>query len=271
MVTRGCEMRGALLALVLAAAAPALAQEDYRHGRLRYVETGVTIQRLGESAADEAIANLPFIPGDRLWTDASGRAELQFAGGGILRVDRGSKLDYVSHDDERGSDRFVLRLHAGSLYLHTRERRDFGDFEIETPGGLVVPLERGIFRVDVDAGETRLSVLSGAATLDSGRRRVTLEAGERSYARRGESPEEARSFDWRAADDFGRWDEERQGQVAWAGASSRYLPEEMAPYAGELDSHGSWYYETEVGHVWRPYVAAGWQPYYDGRWMFTVY
>jgi hypothetical protein len=50
-----------------------------------------------------------------------------------------------------------------------------------------------------------------------------------------------------------------------------YLPEEIAPYADELEANGTWYYESEVGHVWRPYVALGWQPYSDGRWVWTAY
>ncbi len=50
-----------------------------------------------------------------------------------------------------------------------------------------------------------------------------------------------------------------------------YLPETVLPYSGELDAYGAWYYQTEIGHVWRPYVAAGWRPYFDGRWVWTVY
>ncbi|HET7290990.1 MAG TPA: DUF6600 domain-containing protein, partial [Vicinamibacteria bacterium] len=33
----------------------------------------------------------------------------------------------------------------------------------------------------------------------------------------------------------------------------------------------SWYFVAEVGHVWRPYVASGWQPYSSGRWVWTYY
>jgi len=56
-----------------------------------------------------------------------------------------------------------------------------------------------------------------------------------------------------------------------AEARPEYLPEEVAPYAGELESNGTWYYESEVGHVWRPRVGPGWQPYSDGRWIWTAY
>src|SRR5437660_231370 len=141
------------LLTVLALGLPALAgaQEAFHDGRIRHVEPGVSIQRASETAAEEAVPNLPFLPGDRVWTDRSGRVEFQFADGTLLRSDSRSKLD------------------------------------------------------------------------------------------------------------------------RWADRRPEYLPEEVAPYAGELEASGAWYYESEVGHVWRPYVPAGWSPYTDGRWVWTAY
>src|SRR4029077_6328240 len=77
--------------------------------------------------------------------------------------------------------------------------------------------------------------------------------------------------DARARDDFDRWNDDREERVAWSGGSSQYLPEEINPYASELENHGSWYFVAEVGHVWRPYVSPGWRPYTDGRWSWTSY
>ena len=153
----------------------------------------------------------------------------------------------------------------------TRDGRDVPDFDVETPGGLVETREHGVYRVDVADGEVRLSVHDGRASLDSGRQQVDVEAGERSYARGGEPPESPRRFDAAESDDFAQWNATRDGPDAWAGDTRRYLPEEVAPYASELESHGSWYYEAEVGHVWRPYVAPDWRPYTYGRWTWTLY
>jgi len=253
-----------LLSLPLAAAAD---QDSYRLARIRYVEPGVSIERATESSVEEAVQNAPFFPGDRLWTDASGRAEVQFAGGELVRLDTGSKLDYLGESD--GGASRALRLWAGGLYLRTRSDQAF---VIETPGGSVVTQQRGVYRVDVAAGETRLSVFEGGATLGSPGNDLRLNPGERSYARRAEEPEPPSRFDVREDDDFARWDAERQGRDAYyAGNSRRYLPDEVDPYASELDSHGSWYFEAEVGNVWRPYVSAGWRPYYNGRWCWTSY
>jgi hypothetical protein len=257
-----------LLTVLALTVSPAVFAQSYRHGRVRHVEEGVSIQRATETGAEEATANLPFLPGDRVWTDSGGRAEFQFAGGSLLRLDSASKLDYVAHDDGR-DERIVLRLWSGALFLHLRDRRD-GPFEVETPGGVVTAGNRGVVRIDVQSGETRVSVYEGEASLD-GAQPVRVRAGERLYARRGEVEEGPTQFDRSEGDEFAEWDDRRREQTAYAGNRHEALPEDVAPYADELDRHGAWYYETEVGHVWRPYVGSGWQPYSNGRWTWSVF
>ena len=251
---------GLVLILAVGLPAAAAAQESFLDARIRYVEPGVTIQRASETGAEEALPNLPFLPGDRVWTDQRGRTEVQFAEGTVVRVDSRSKLDYVARERE---DLIVLRLWSGGLYVHGRNP----GMSIETPGGVVEIGRGGVYRVDVDSGETRLSVYEGEANLDSAR----VRSGERAYARRGESAEGPERFDRAAGDEFARWDEQRGERDERADARPEYLPEEIAPYAGELESNGTWYYESEVGHVWRPRVGPGWQPYSDGRWVWTAY
>jgi uncharacterized protein DUF6600/FecR-like protein len=257
-----------VLSVLTLAAAPAVFAQSYHNGRIRYVEEGVSIQRATETGSEEATANLPFLPGDRVWTDGGGRAEFQFAAGSLLRLDAGSKLDYVAQEDAR-DERVVLRLWSGALFLHVRDRRD-GTFEVETPGGIVSAGNRGSVRIDVESGETRVSVFEGEASLDAGEN-VRVRAGERVYARRNEITDGPSAFDRGEGDEFADWDNSRQEQTAYAANREEPLPDDVAPYADELDHHGAWYYEQEVGHVWRPYVSAGWQPYSDGRWVWTLY
>lgn len=256
---------GLVLLVVGCAAVPAQAQDEYRHGRVRHLEYGVTVQRASESTAEEATFNDPFLPGDRVWTDASGRVEFQFADGSLLRLDNRSKLDYTAHEDGK----IVLRLWSGGAFLRTRDARS-EEFEFETPGAFVNSRGEGLIRVDVQAGETRLAVLEGRADLESGRRRLQVAAGERAYGRRGEAPTDE-SDERLASDDFDRWNESRDERGSRASASSRYLPEEVSPFADDFESNGSWYYETEIGYVWRPMVASGWRPYTSGRWSWTSY
>jgi len=271
LLARGCSMTVRTLAFVavgLAAAPLARGQDDRSPGRVRLAEGGVMLQRASEASAEEAVANVPFLPGDRVWTDGSGRGEFQFAGAAVVRLDRRSKLDYVAHDEGR-DERIELRLWSGGLYLHTRGFRDAPDVEVETPGGVVSMREEGVLRIDAQGGETRLSVYEGEAALEAGRR-VQVRAGERVYAAAGEDAERPEPFDRSEADEFASWDEDLERE-AWAEARAGHLPDEIAPYGGELEAHGAWYYEADVGHVWRPYVSVGWQPYTHGRWAWTAY
>ena len=246
--------------LVLALPGVVLADDDYRHGRIRHVEDGVNIQRAAEPGAEEAQSNIPFLPGDRIWTDERGRVEFQFGSGAFLRLDNGSKLDYLDNP----GDRVVLRLWSGGLYVN--EVGGDLDFEIETPGG-VVNTQRGVYRIDARDGETRVSVYEGEATLQ----RERIREGERVYARQGEVVRGPIAFDRQDADDFAMWAAERQEGVRYARQRPADLPEDVAPYYDELYDHGSWSQEASIGYVWRPRVALGWQPYSQGRWMWTAY
>jgi len=247
----------------------AVAEDGYRHGRLRFAEPGVSLQRATEVSTEEAAVNTPFLPGDRVFTDAAGRAEFQFPDGTVVRLDARSKLDYSGHE-EGAEERIVLRLWSGSAIARVRGVSS-ARFEIETPAGTVEVRGRAVVRADVEAGELRLSVASGEAVLDDGRERTRLAAGERTFARWGAPAEEPRRFDFSERDDFARWDDQREAEDGWAVRSSEYLPDELDPYAGEFERNGSWQYEASAGYVWVPRVAVGWQPYWNGRWAWTPY
>jgi len=256
-------------ALVGSLTASAAAQEGFSHGRIRHVEPNVTLQRETETGSEEAASNSPLLPGDRVWSDGAGRAEFQFPDGTVLRLDRRGKLDYVAHEER--PETIVLKLWSGGLYVRTREAREGALLQIETPAGLVEIEERGVVRVDVESGETRLSVYDGEAALVTGSRRMEVGAGERAYVRAGEAPEPARRFDAREEDDFSAWDRDREGQRGFADDGRSYLPEDLHAYSGELASNGVWRYEASVGNVWQPYVSSGWRPYVSGRWTWTSY
>ena len=137
---------------------------------------------------------------------------------------------------------------------------------------MVQALDRGMLRVDVDSGETRVSVYAGEAVLDDGKRRVRLAAGERTFARWGAEAEEPRRFEPGGEnDEFAQWDGMRESEERSAARSSEYLPDELDAYAGEFERNGQWQYEGAVGYVWVPRVEVGWQPYSNGQWAWTPY
>ncbi len=265
-------MTGRLVAFAAVLAVPlglASAEEPFRHARVRVVEPGVTLQSATETSSEEAVPNMPFLPGDRVWTDARGRIELHFADGSLLRVDSRSKLDYDGYDRQNGGQ-VVLRLWSGSVYVHQQDGSRSPEFLIETPSAAASLQARGVYRVDAVEGETRLSVFEGDASLDAADR-ARVRSGERAFARRGDRILGPDRFDRREApDDFARWDAELGGPTGTA-RGNEYLPEELSPFAEDFQNHGAWSFEAGVGNVWRPYVSSSWAPYSFGRWAWTAY
>src|SRR5688572_14751221 len=174
------------LVAVACGASWALAAEDLAPARVRVTEPTVTLQSASDAAAEEAVPNLPFLPGDRVWTDANGRIEFHFGDGSRVRLDRRSKLDYQGLDGSAAGP-IVLRLWSGSLYVQQGRRGRSARFAIETPNGSADLREGGTYRLDVMGAETRVSVYEGEATLDAGEQ-VRVSAGERAFARRGARP-----------------------------------------------------------------------------------
>lgn len=258
------------VALMSCVGASVQAQDDnYRHGRLTFVEPGVSLQRADDTGAEEASVNEPFLPGDRVWTASSGRVAFQFPDGSRVRLDRRGKLDYAQHEAGR-AEVVVLRLWSGSLILRSGSRTATR-FAVDTPTARVRAPGGTSVRVDAMNGDLRVSVLAGEATLDDGRSTLRLGAGEHAGIRPGKRADQAETLDSPEEDDFAAWEAGLEAESEARPASAEELPEELEPYAGELDGHGDWRYEEPVGRVWVPRVAVGWRPYSHGRWCWTPY
>lgn len=251
---------------------PVLAQNvRFRDGRFLETVGGVTIQRADEPSSDEAVLNMPFLPGDRVWTDDSGRAEIVFADGEILWIAERSKVDSLGRGGREQDERLGLRVFAGSFGARVREGGP--GFEFRAPGGSLTTTGASAFRVDVRAGETLVTVSEGEVLADLAGQRMTVRGGERvRYA--GQTVEGPYRYQRAAADPFDLWCEERFAELSRMAARNRddeRLPDELDPYAGELERNGEWVYEEPQGYVYVPRVAYDWAPYTYGRWAFTLY
>lgn len=262
----------ALLALsAIAATAPA--QEiRYRDGRFLETLGGVTIQRSDEASSDEAVRNMPFLPGDRVWTDQAGRAEIVFAEGEILWIAERSKVDSLGRGGRDQDERLGLRVFAGSFAARVREGGP--GFEFRAPGGSITTTGASAFRVDVRSGETVVSVSEGAVLADLGGERLSIRAGDRVIYADGrvEGPigyQRSRLSN----DNFDRWCEEREAELERLARDRDHerLPDELDSYGEELDENGEWVYDEPTGYVYVPRVAHDWMPYTYGRWVYTLY
>jgi hypothetical protein len=260
------------LSLTLGVFVPtALAQEiKYRDGRFLETIGGVTIQRADEASSDEAILNMPFLPGDRVWTDQAGRAEIVFAEGEILWIAERSKVDSLGRGGPDQDERLGLRVFAGSFGARVRSRGP--GFEFRAPGGSITTTGAAAFRVDVRAGETVVSVSEGEVLVDLSGQRLTVRSGERVRYSDGDV-EGPFGFQRAAVDSFDRWCEERSTELERMARDRDHerLPDELDPYGDELDRNGEWVYDEPQGYVYVPRVAYDWAPYTYGRWVYTLY
>jgi len=269
-------MRWATLLLVAGASAggaqPGVAQDEIRYRDGRFLETvgAVTIQRADEASSDEAVRNMPFLPGDRVWTDQSGRAEIVFAEGEILWIAERSKVDSLGRGGRDQDERLGLRVFAGSF--KARVRSGGPGFEFRAPGGSITTTGAAAFRVDVRSGETVVSVIEGALLADFGGERMSVREGERVVYAEGRV-DGPFGIPRSREDDFDRWCEERYAVLERMAGRRNHerLPDELDPYADELDENGDWVYDEPTGYVYVPRVAHNWAPYTYGRWVYTLY
>ena len=289
-----------ILATVLLAAGPLLAQQDEAYGddyepgdyaRVRYHENGVLIlradQKPGASGASDV--NAPVLPGDTVVTGVDQRVELQLAGGTVIRMDRASRLAILALPSpySKLEDSAVLQLVEGTIRIAARLDEGL-EFRVDTPSAAVYILSTdGDFRIEAALdGRTLVSSWRGVAEVVSEGGSVLVRAGTRAEAYPGSVPGEARPFNTFIADSFDRWVGERmelylvrdrygntyeEEDDAYAGDQDVYeaLPDEVQPYYTELSNAGSWVYASGYGYGWYPSgVYSGWRPYYDGYWHY---
>lgn len=254
-----------ILAVVLGGTFAAGAQEAM-HARVSY-DAGSTMIKGGDDPnwVNAAINTLVF-PGDTLWVDREGTAEIEFAGGSYLRMADGSKVEVLTQPPSAS-----LRAWAGSIYVH-RLSRSSGDFAVNTPSGVVNVEDNSNVRFDIAGnGATVVSVRWGRATVRaSGGDAVTATEGTQVYIDPGLLPSNPVSFDRSIEDAFDSWNRERCQALA-NGVTAVPAGVTVAPTTlgvADLASSGEWVYVTDR-YYWRPTVVVDYVPYRVGYWSYV--
>ncbi|MBL0141556.1 MAG: FecR domain-containing protein [Betaproteobacteria bacterium] len=198
-----------------------------------------------------------------VWTDPRSRAEVRF-GATAIALGEVTQFDIVRLDDET----FRAHVARGSLAIHIRELDPRESYYVATPEARFQLRGTGRYRVDTDPerGESRLTVLSGNARLESAGGFISVDTGRSVRVTGGERPgyelEPATSS---ALDDWAIARDQRLEQRE----AARYVPQQMTGWE-ELDDYGVWRNEPEYGAVWYPTrVVADWAPYRYGRWTWV--
>ncbi|HZN02991.1 MAG TPA: DUF6600 domain-containing protein [Candidatus Polarisedimenticolia bacterium] len=266
------------LLLPLAAALPPAAfagEEDEEAGsiyaRVRWLDSGLSVERPSEGEVLAASANLPIIPGDRVST-GGGRAEIELADSSVLWLGEGTRLEVrnLADYDTRYERTNLLVLRRGALRIDNRDSTDSESvFQIDTEAGSIYLLSGGSFRIEANGSGTIVSAYSGVAEFSGEGGSVLVRTGQRSSVAIGAVPDEPRRFNTGRSDDFDRFHDDRVAAYVSDGSEPpeyEEVPVEVRPYVRELSSYGTWTTIAPYGVVWRPVFAGGWSPYTHGTW-----
>ena len=235
-----------------------------RVARLSYMENAVSFEPAGENDWSQATLNYPLTSGDRLWTDANARAELE-TGNVAIRMWQQTDLTTTNLTDQL----LQLGLAQGSLRVRIYDLRPGNTVEVDTPSAAITLVQAGSYRVDTypDQNMTLLTVNSGSAQVTGNTLNQMVASGQAVQLTGTDTVQ----LQWVSApgpDDFDQWSSQRDQKYLNTQARQYVSPEVPGYY--DLDGYGTWATEADYGAVWYPTsVPAGWIPYRFGRWVWV--
>ncbi len=254
----------AALACLALVSVPSPAQDDdppTQAGRLSIINGVVSIQPGGTQDWGQAYLNYPIGPGDRLFTDSDGRAEIQ-VGRTYVRLGPNTDLTFIDFRD----DGITFGIGQGSIRVRSYGQWESQSLFVQTPSGTATARGAESFRVDVFPNQqTAIFTNNGGDLYISGANDFGMDAAaNQSLELVGTNPVYPQWLQPNYPDALDDWSESRTQQIDRA--TWRYVSPE-APGADELDAYGQWSPGTEYGDMWFPQVQAGWAPYHNGHWI----
>lgn len=250
------------------AGACAHAQDD-PPGRVgRVAETAGEVRTINpEGAWDVLVRNQPLSTGDRVTTDKTGRATLQF-GSTTVRVGPDSDLVVAQLDDQK------IRLHFdhGELAVRVRSPDILGELFVETDEGAWVPHHPGQYRFDRVAHQVLAAqAWSGDMLLEAHDSSLPLAAPQRAQVWRT-GPQQTTHYRLVPAvkDAFGdaALAADKADDKLFAASAAAQVPPEMTG-AADLARYGAWSVAPGGARLWTPArLPAGWSPYQQGAWSW---
>jgi len=231
-------------------------------------DDGGTIIKQGDDGHDvDARVNLPVFAGDEVVTSRRGRSEIRLSDGNVIALDRSTDVRFKSILDSYDGEgaQTVVDLRYGHIAV---QRTEFGReyLRVDSDSASYVAVNEAIYSVDSDRGTDRVIVFDGAVEVRTPNRTQRVRAGEQAKVD-GDGMYDVVSESQYSADDFERWYLRRAER--YGHGSSRYLDRSLAYADYDLGQNGSWIYVNGFSTwCWRPNVAVGWRPYYNGEWGY---
>jgi len=232
--------------------------------RLGFVSGNVSIEPAGVDSWGQAYPNLPLGPGDRIFTDNDGRAEIQL---GQTYVRIGPNTDVTLVNESPTSIAFGLA--QGAIHVHELSLWPGQALQVHTPNANLTTTDPDReFRVEAAPDQSgslfvsfrQLVLVTGAGGYSQ------LIGGDQTLQISGTNPPYPEWLQPAGPDDLDRWSMNRDRQIANA-MSYRYVSPYI-PGAYEMDAYGDWQPGTQYGAVWFPRnVSPDWAPYRNGHWV----
>jgi hypothetical protein len=253
-----------IVAFVIGAApvARAVADPPERVARISFLGGEVSVRTAAATDWSPAALNYPVTVGDHLWTDRSGRVELQMGATAV-------NLDAMTATSVLNLDHHIvqIRLLQGTTIARVHELAPDESIEVDTPNAAITLLRPGLYRIDVPpTGEaTTIAVRRGDAEVAAGASAFPVHAGQSVMLAGVDAP--AHSLVAPAPlDEFEDWVLFRDRRLDTL-TTVRYVPRAVVGYE-DLEEFGSWRVVAGYGEVWVPHVRAGWAPYRFGHWAW---
>jgi hypothetical protein len=263
-------MAGIALGLLLAITPNLSAESHARIVRLSDIEGSVQLDRGAGEGFERAIMNMPVVQGMKLETGASGRAEVEFENGTVMRLADNSSVEFenlsLTDDGKRAT---AVRVNGGVVYVNFKHK-DGGDFRVDV-GNQAINIDHDAhFRVRLvdGAGGGDISVFKGELEVPGNGETAKLKKDETFNLNFNDGSRELMAKGI-SSFDSDQWDSERDAydtQYAANYNKSQY------PYQygySDLNYYGSFFNAGGYGTLWRPFgVSAMWDPFGDGAWAY---
>ena len=241
------------------------ASSDQGVGRVSMINGDVSTQRGDTGDWQGTALNVPLVNGDKVSTGDNSRAEVQLDYANIVRLDSHAQVGIATLDRQH------VQVQVGQgLVDYSVLKGAEADAEIDTPNVAIHPVKAGRYRVQVNSdNETEFIVREGEAdvTTQEGTKRV--HKGDLITIRGAGNDVAYKVAGAPGTDSWDSFNKDRDRIIVSAASWQHTDPY----YTGtqDLDAYGTWTNAPGYGSVWQPTVAAGWSPYYAGRWGWEPY
>jgi len=267
----------------------ASAKELPAAARIDKVEGQVGLNRsLDASASNKdwiaASPNTPISVGDRIFTRANSRTQIDFTGRNSATIDPNTSLDVLQLSQETTQ----VALRDGSALFDVGALPSGGSFEVATPCGAVDPQQPGVYQIGLDengnavatafSGRAQIVGQNGNGVIEKGETlRFSCQGGNNAVISRVDAGQAGsiidsyyhyrypRTYDGRYRNYYTYLEDPYYYDPYRRDISYQYV-DDYVPGVEDLDDYGNWQYLDNYGYCWHPYADAAWAPYQSGYW-----